>query len=73
MTSDSHAHALDELAVALGVTRAYHDGMGQWRCASDEAVMAVVRALGAPLERMEDAGDALHFLRARTAAARAQA
>ena len=63
MTSVQHAQALDELAEALGVTRGYHDGTGQWRRACDEAVVAVARALGAPLERIEDAPEALRCIR----------
>jgi len=64
MTSAQHAQALDELAEALGVTRGYHDGTGQWRRACDEAVIAVVRSLGAPLERIDDAPEALRSVRA---------
>ena len=61
MTSASKeetAHHLHELSVSLGITREYHDGTGQWRRASDEALVEVLKALGAPLERVEDAGEA---------------
>ncbi len=61
------AQNLDALAAALGITRSYHDGTGQFRRASDEAVLAVVRALGAPVERIEDAGDALRAVEDRCA------
>ena len=60
--SGDDSQKLDMLAGELGVTRSYHDGTGQFRRASDEAVLAVVRALGAPAERIEDAGDALRVL-----------
>ncbi|HXC53238.1 MAG TPA: 4-alpha-glucanotransferase [Candidatus Limnocylindrales bacterium] len=61
------AQNLDALAAALGVTRSYHDGTGQFRRACDEAVLAVVRALGAPVERIEDAGEALRAVEDRHA------
>ena len=56
------AQYLDALAAMLGVTRSYHDGTGQFRRASDESVLAVVRALGAPVERMQDCGEALRCM-----------
>jgi 4-alpha-glucanotransferase len=55
---------LDELADAMGVVRRYHDGIGVLRHASDEALVAVLRALGAPLQRREDAATALEWWRA---------
>ena len=54
-----HAADLDALAAAHGVTRRYHDGTGRWREACDEAVLAVLRALGAPVQRHGDVADAL--------------
>jgi 4-alpha-glucanotransferase len=59
MTAGSAAESLEELARVLGITRSYHDGTGQARRACDEAVLAVVRALGAPVERIDDAAAAL--------------
>jgi len=63
MTAEEHAQSLEALADALGVTRSYHDGTGRLRRACDDALLAVVRALGAPVERVEDAADALHAVR----------
>ncbi len=65
MTAESSEQSLDELARHLGVTRSYHDGMGQARRACDDALLAVVRALGAPVDRMDDAPEALRALRER--------
>lgn len=59
MTAEEHAQSLDALAVSLGVTRSYHDGTGRHRRACDEAVLAVVRGLGAPVHRIEDCAAAL--------------
>lgn len=50
---------LESLAACWGVTRSYHDGTGRERRASDDALLAVLRSLGAPLERIDDAADAL--------------
>lgn len=63
MTAEEHAQSLEALSEALGVTRSYHDGTGRLRRACDEALLAVVRALGAPVERIEDAADALRTVR----------
>jgi 4-alpha-glucanotransferase len=67
MTAESASHSLEELARVLGVTRSYYDGTGQPRRACDEALLAVVRALGAPVERAEDAQTELHARRERKA------
>lgn len=50
--------ALRTLARLHGVQTAYLDITGRRRAASPEALLAVLRALGAPLERAEDAADA---------------
>jgi 4-alpha-glucanotransferase len=63
MTAESAAQHLEELARVLGVTRSYYDGTGQARRACDDALVAVLRALGAPVERIEDATDALRAAR----------
>ena len=50
--------SLRRLAAAYGVLTSYYGVEGLTR-ARPEALLAVLRALGAPLERIEDAGDAL--------------
>jgi hypothetical protein len=67
MTAESSAQSLDELARLLGVTRSYHDGTGTFRHASDEALLTIVRALGAPLEHIDDAPEALRAMCERAA------
>lgn len=62
MGTEQEENALGRLADAFGVTDGYHDGTGQWRVASREALLAVLRALGAPVHRAEDAGEALRNL-----------
>lgn len=63
MTAEEHSQSLEALAEALGVTRSYHDGTGRFRRASDDALLAVVRALGAGVERIEDCAGALRARR----------
>ncbi|MFN2375003.1 MAG: 4-alpha-glucanotransferase [Candidatus Binatia bacterium] len=63
MIHEEQARALDELAAMFGVTRGYHDGTGRERRASDEAVAAVLAALGAPMTHAGEAAQALHSLR----------
>jgi 4-alpha-glucanotransferase len=65
MTAESAAQHLEELARVLGVTRSYYDGTGHARRACDDALVAVLRALGAPVERIEDATEALRVVRER--------
>jgi 4-alpha-glucanotransferase len=55
---------LDELARAMGVITSYHDIDGNPRHASEDALVAVLRALGAPLVQATDAADALRAVRA---------
>src|SRR4051794_13263473 len=50
---------LKELARLCGVEPGYVDIRGQRREASPEALLRVLRLLGAPVERVEDASDAL--------------
>ena len=68
--AQEHAQDLDLLAETLGITRSYYDGTGRQCDAADEAVFAVIRALGAPVERIEDCADALRAIRAAAAAGR---
>jgi len=63
MTAEEHSQSLEALAEAFGVTSSYHDGTGRHRHASDDAVLAVVRALGAAVERIEDCPGALRARR----------
>jgi 4-alpha-glucanotransferase len=50
---------LRQLAEAYGVYNSYHDDQGRVQEASPEALLAVLRVLGAPLRNIDDAGDAL--------------
>jgi 4-alpha-glucanotransferase len=50
---------LDSLAKSLGVQTSYHDDQGKLITASTEALLAVLRALGTPLARPEEAAGAL--------------
>jgi 4-alpha-glucanotransferase len=63
---------LDQLASAFGVITSYHDIDGTRRRAAPEALVAVLRALGAPLERTVDAADALRAIGARAAPLRVE-
>ena len=51
--------ALARLARLYGVQPAFVDGVGDRRRASPEAIVATLRALGAPLERADDAAEAV--------------
>jgi len=51
--------SLGRLARAYGVQTAYYDITRQRKQVSSQTLLAVLRALGAPLERAEDARDAL--------------
>ena len=55
----SPTHALRLLARSHGLQTAFTDGRGRRRHASREAVLATLRALGAPVEKPEDAIGAL--------------
>ncbi len=55
--------ALEELAAAHGVLTSYHDAGGRLVHASPEALVSVLRALGAPIERESDAPSALRARR----------
>ena len=57
------APELAQLAALHGVQLSYVDALETERTASPEAVVAVLRALGAPLERPEDAGEAIRARR----------
>lgn len=63
MTAQEQSHTLEALAGIHGITRRYHDGTGVLRTACDEAVLAVLRILGAPVETIEDAPGALREAR----------
>ncbi|HEY7700495.1 MAG TPA: 4-alpha-glucanotransferase, partial [Vicinamibacteria bacterium] len=58
--------SLRRLAAAYGVLTSYYGVAGLSR-ARPEALLAVLRKLGAPVERLEDAGDALRQRREETA------
>ena len=55
----STMEALHALAELYGVQTSYYDVTGQHRQASAEALLAVLRALGGPLDKVEQAADAL--------------
>ncbi|HEY1479013.1 MAG TPA: 4-alpha-glucanotransferase [Gaiellales bacterium] len=55
----SHADALAELARLYGVQREYWDANGNHRYPSDEAVIAIMGALGAQIGSRDDLPDAL--------------
>lgn len=65
MTTEHHAQALHDLATSRGITREYWDGTGQYRRASDDAVIAALRCLGTPIEKLDDAPDALRQMQDR--------
>lgn len=50
----SETQRLRDLARLYGVQSVYHDGFGQRREAPVEAVLSVLRSLGAPLESLKD-------------------
>ena len=50
---------LKELARLYGVDTSYHDALGQYVEAGPESLLAVLRALGAPVESVDDAPAAL--------------
>ncbi|HTQ79520.1 MAG TPA: 4-alpha-glucanotransferase, partial [Thermoanaerobaculia bacterium] len=55
---------LQQLAHLYGVQTSYHDALGQYREAGPEALLAILAALDAPLERgMADVGEALRARR----------
>ena len=56
--------ALRSLAKALGVHTQYTDGLGRHVTVGPETLLRVSAALGAPMARMSDAGDALRAIRA---------
>lgn len=57
--SEQHFDPLHRLARLHGVLVRYRDGFGQQRIASPEALLAVLRQLGAPLEAAGDAEAAI--------------
>ncbi len=54
---------LRDLARLCGVQSVYYDGFGQRREAPPEAVLSVLRSLGAPIESLKDLPDAWHQTR----------
>jgi len=50
---------LEALAALHGVETGYHDIEGRWHAARDEHLLHVLRLLGAPLTRLEEADEAL--------------
>src|SRR5690606_12929524 len=60
--------ALRRLARVCGVQTRYVDQLGARRAARPEAVAAVLRAMGVPIESAADAGDALRAREAERAA-----
>jgi len=63
MDQDRDARALRALARLHGIQAAYTDGLKQRRRASDEAVIAILRAVGVPLSEPSDAPEALRAAR----------
>lgn len=59
--------ALRQLASAWGVQTAYVDATGRRRVAATDALIAVLRALGSPLETLADAPEALRHRKAERA------
>ncbi|NNF83670.1 MAG: 4-alpha-glucanotransferase, partial [Deltaproteobacteria bacterium] len=59
VSARKEAHPIGRLARAYGVQTAYYDITHQRCPVSSSTLLAVLRALGAPLEREEDARDAL--------------
>src|SRR4051812_26949035 len=55
----SPLETLHQLADAYGVETGYDDDQRRRRDSSPETLLAVLRVLGAPVTRIEDAGDAL--------------
>ena len=62
----TRAHGLRTLARLHGIQTAYRDITDRRREAAPEAVLAVLRLLGAPVERPEDVPDAIRARRAAT-------
>ncbi|MCA9581354.1 MAG: 4-alpha-glucanotransferase [Myxococcales bacterium] len=58
---------LGALCRLRGLETSYVDGLGEMRTAPVEVVLAVLRSLGVPIERVRDAPDALRGYRAQTA------
>ncbi len=56
-------NALQRLARYYKIQSSYRDGLGQARQAPVDAVLQVLQALGAPMQRIDDAGDALRLRR----------
>jgi 4-alpha-glucanotransferase len=67
VTRDS-VRALRALAKAHGVQRRWRAAGGEPQVVGDETLLAVVRLLGAPVERVDDAPDALRAFEAEQAA-----
>ncbi len=63
MSARSGDGALGEAASLYGVQRRYRDGLGRMRTASDEAVTAVLAALGAELSNPKDVAAAARVRR----------
>ncbi len=60
--SDARAH-LEALARFHGLEVAYHDALGTWRVASDEALLGMLASLGVALEGPGEAAERLHEAR----------
>ena len=54
MTTENELLSLRNLARAYGVETDYRDNNGRCQEASPEALLAVLKALGVPLDHMED-------------------
>lgn len=59
LVGESHLEALESLARHHGVATTYVDGTGKERRPSTTTVMAILRALGVPIDRVADASSAL--------------
>lgn len=66
MISTQQLYPLYTLAEKAGVRTAYRDSSGFLRCASPEALVAVLRALGLPVEAPDRTADAFAALEAST-------
>lgn len=58
--ADGAPRGLRRLARLYGVQTSYRDVFGRWRRATPDALLAVLKALGAPLETFRDVPEAMH-------------
>lgn len=65
LPADASSDPVRRLAECYGVELSYRDGLGQYRDVSPDSLLAVLRALGAPLENLQQAPAALEDFRQR--------